>query len=400
MTVAYNPFAPEFYADPRPVYRRLRDEAPAFWSEPAQMWALSRYDDVRAALLDWRTYRGEAAAASPGRAGDLSRDSPHRLFFAPPRHTDLRRILASLLTPARMSALKDSVRQIVTGLLAPFERAPGFDLSQDFAQHLPPMVIADLLGIPRGDAPVLMDAVDRLADYSQPDIVAATEAALADLRDYFVGYFAERARRPAGDDIVWHLLEAARTGMLAENEAIGFAILVTIAGGETTTKMITNMALLLHRHPDQRALLVGDPALIRGGIEEALRHSGSTQMLTRSLTVDTPLHGQMMRAGQTVALIFSAANNDERKFAEPDRFDVKRRLRGDHLAFGGGVHACLGAPLARLELLVCFEELLRRWPEFTIDENRLERHRNPFVTGFKTMPMQFGPAGPGVAAAA
>lgn len=390
MEVLYNPFNPKFYDNPRPIYRRLRDEAPAYWSEPANLWALSRYEDVKAALLNWRVFSSEAGHGSSGPAGELFKEYPHLLMFDPPRHSDLRRVLSGLLTPQRMHDLKDAVRELVCNLLDPFVGEKGFDLTDDFAGHLPPLVIADLLGIPRADAPLLMRAVDKLADYSNPNIMQATLEAVHELRDYYADYFRERRKRPAGDDIVWHLLEAVRAGVLAENEALGFAILVTIAGGETTIKMITNLALLLYRNPDQRALLVAEPELTRNTVEEGLRYAGSTHMLTRTLTEDVELHGQTMRKGDTVALIFSAANQDERKFADPDRFDIRRKLRGDHLAFGGGVHACLGAPLARLELTVAFEEMLKRWPQFEIDETGLERHMNPYVTGYRKMPMRFG----------
>ena len=177
-----------------------------------------------------------------------------------------------------------------------------------------------------------------------------------------------------------------RTGELSKNEAIGFAILVTIAGGETTTKMIGNTAALLHANPDQRELLVQSPNLIRNAVEEALRHNGSTHMLTRSLTEDITLHGQAMKAGDTVAMIFNSANNDDRKYAEPDRFNVHRERPSDHLAFGGGVPACIGAPLARLELIIVLEEVLKRWPRFELDLTTAARYQNPFAQGWRKLP--------------
>jgi cytochrome P450 len=386
MDIPYTPYQPGFYADPRPVYRRLRDEAPAYWSAPCNFWVLSRYDDVRGALANWRTFSNEAGSGSTGPVGELFIETPNLLMMDPPRHTNLRKVLAALLTPDRMLALRDQVRVQVVALLEPFEGEARMNLTQDFADPLPSRVIADLLGIPREDAPVLMRAVDKLSDHERGDIELNTLEALGELRDYYEAVFRERARRPAGDDIVWRLVEAMGAGVLSTAEGLGFAIMVTIAGGETTTKMIGNMALLLHAHPDQRVLLAQSPELMRNAIEEALRYNSSTHMLTRTLTDDVVLHGQTMRQGDTVALLFNAANNDERKFPDPDRFDVRRPLKGDHLAFGAGVHACIGAPLARMELLLAFEEIMKRWPQFEIEEAGLRPYFNPFTSGYRDIP--------------
>lgn len=388
--VVYNPFAPDFYADPdnpRAVYRRLRDESPAHWSEQANMWALSRYEDVRNALLNWKVFSNEAGAGSTGPVGEWFRKYPNVLMFDPPRHTQMRRILASLITPDRMHGLAGGIREIVVDLLTPLEQQAEFDLTEDFADKLPSLVIADLLGIPREHAATLMKAVDKLADFHQPDIQKATGEALETLRDYYVQVFEERRKRGPGGDIIWHLLEGVKNGILKENEAIGFAIVVTIAGGETTTKMIGNMAALLYRNPDQREKLLESPNLMRDAIEEALRYNSSTHMLTRTLTEDFQLHGQTMKKGDTVAMIYNAANNDDRKFADPDTFDITRPARRDHLAFGGGVHACIGAPLARLELVIAFEELLKRWPRYELDLSRSVRFRNPFAQGWRHLPL-------------
>jgi len=385
VTLHYNPFEREFYVDPRSIYRRLRDEEPVHWAGACNMWALSRYEDVRAALQNWRVFSNEVGAGSSGPTGELFKEYPHLLMFDPPRHTDLRKVLATLITPDRMLSLKDATHARVRDLLTPLQDVHSFDITRDFAEHLPPMIIADLLGVPSEHVPLLMRAVDKLADYNQPDIMTATKEAIYELRDFYVAFFKERRKRPPGDDIVWRLLEASDSGLLAENETVGFAILVTIAGGETTTKMIGNMAKLLLHHPDQRRMLVEAPNLVKSAVEESLRYEGSTQMLTRTLTEDCTLHETTMRAGDTVALIFNAANNDERKFKDPDVYDVTRNLMGQHLAFGGGVHACIGAPLARLELIVAFQELLQRWPEFGLDIENAERHFNPYVSGFRRL---------------
>jgi cytochrome P450 len=309
----------------------------------------------------------------------------------PPKHTRLRKVLSSILTPDKFLSMEASVRNRVTYLLAPFESATSMDLTEDFAAPLPPQVIADLLGIPQEDAPVLMEAVDLLADYGEGNLIERTKAALDQLNRYYEDRFKIRSRQEPGTDIVWQLLASTENNILTHDEAVGFAVQLTIAGGETTTKLIGNMAWLLDKNPAQRALLLEQPELLPSAIEEALRYDSSTHMLTRILNEDIELHGQRMQKGQLVALVFNAANNDERKFDDPDKFDITRgnALR-DHLAFAGGPHACLGAPLARLETRVAFEELLKRWPNFRIIESGIKRYFNPFTKGFRNLPIQLG----------
>lgn len=386
--LSYNPFAPDFYEDPdklRPIYKKLRDEAPLFWSNEANMWALSRYDDVRMALKNWKIFSNEAGAGSTGPVGVFFKQYPNLLMFDPPRHTSMRKLLSGLITPDRMRGLAGSTREIVNNLLTPLEGKPHFDFTHDFAEHLPAIVIADLLGIPRTDAPILMQSVDQLSDFGQADIEQATKEAIETLRDYYVDFFEQRRKLPAGDDIIYKLLEGISDGILEENEAIGFAILVTIAGGETTTKMLGNSVALLAANPEQRAELVQSPELIPNAVEEALRYNSSTHMLTRTVTEDYALHGKVMRKEDTVAILYNSANNDTRKFTDPDRFDIHRKDLREHVAFGGGIHACIGAPLARLELIISIEEVLKRWPDFTLDLEHSVRFQNPFAQGWRNL---------------
>jgi len=388
MDIVFNPLARDFYANPRPLYRRLRDEAPVFWSEQARFWALSRYDDVSAAARDWKRYSHAAGGGSSGDSGERFREFPFLLMFDPPRHTALRNWIRPLLSPARLLALEASVRALARELLAPFEGAAELDLTQDFAARLPALVIHDIVGLPREDAAMLTGWVDDLADHGHPEFPRSAARAINCIADYYVGKFAERRGRPAGDDLLWHLVEAVENGVMPENEAVGFGLLMTIAGAETTTKMIGNTAVVLQQHPDQRALLLERPELLPNAIEEALRYNSTTHIMTRTLTTDVELHGRTMRAGDCVALLYNSANNDERRFADPDRFDITRDIQGRHIAFGGGIHACLGAPLARLEIRVAFEEILARWPGFTVHPERGERYFNPFTQGYRRLPMR------------
>lgn len=386
MTIVFNPYVRGFYDNPRPLYRRMRDESPVHWSPEIKFWALSRYDDVRDALRNWKVFSVAQGTSGPG--SEAFADYPHLLMLDPPRHTQLRKVANVLMAPDKLLALEDSIRAQTCEILDRHLDAGEMDLTEDFAALLPAQVINDLLGLPREDAPMLTDWVDTLADFGAPDKKGRMSSSIQKIRDYYVEKFHDRMNRPAGDDIVWHLMDGVRQGIMAENEAIGFGILFTIAGGETTTKLIGNMAWLLHQYPEQRELLLARPELMGNAIEETLRYDSTTHIQTRTLTEDFTLHGQTMKQGDIVALMFNSANNDERKFEDPDRFDITREPTGSLLAFGGGLHACLGAPLARLEIRVVFEELLKRWPRYGIHGERAVRYYNPFTRGYRHLPLR------------
>nr|WP_243451842.1 cytochrome P450 [Sphingosinicella soli] len=210
------------------------------------------------------------------------------------------------------------------------------------------------------------------------------------LIEYFERDIARRATLPPRHDVIARLLSAEGEGRLSHGELMGFMLILSVAGNETTTKLLGNMMFQLHRHPDQRAVLLAEPSLLPSAVEETMRFDGPTQMMARTVTRDVELHGTTIPEGKKVALIFTSANRDERKYVDAESYDIRRNPR-DHLGFGGGLHSCVGAALARLEARVAMQEMLALMPDFVVDETRLDRMHSPNVRGFTTVPVSFTP---------
>jgi cytochrome P450 len=384
--VRYDPFSYEIHEDPYPIYRRLRDEAPAYVDPTEGFYALSRYADVHRALHDHETF-------SSGR-GFLLEDIddftlPMLLGMDPPDHGRLRATISRALTPRRVAMLEQPIRERCRRLIDAFAARGRAELVGDFAALLPMWVISRLLGVPDAD----QDELRRLADVmvhredGTRGVPAAGKEAAADIYAYFERLLAERGA-DQGDDLLSLLLAAERAGDISHLEIVGFCFLLIIAGNETTTKLLGNLADQLTRHPDAKARLVAEPALIPNAVEEMLRYDTSTHMMARTLTRDLELHGRRLEAGRKVALLLAAANRDERRWRDPDVFDPTRDT-ADHVAFGFGVHFCLGAALARLEARVALEELLARVPDFAVVPAGLVRVHSGNVRGYSAVPITF-----------
>ena len=371
----YDPFSREFQADPFTVYRWMRDEAPVFYSEKWNWWALSRFEDVRAAATDPQTFLSYEGIDIDDTAKDQSGPG-----FLPdidnPRHDQVRRMIQPQLLPNRIAEREDAVRSVVRGLVDAWRHRGTVDLAQELAWPTPNEVFFDLLGLPAARAQgreQLNRWVHELKDRKPDDsrLTPVAKAATAGIQAYFIDLLHERRARPRGD-LVTHLVTAEIDGVpFAEedfgvaSEVLGLMMVLFLGGVESTAGLIGTLFKLLAENPDQRAILRQNPALIPDAVEEAIRLATPLQLVGRTTSREVTLHGVTIPAGGRVVLVYGAANRDERRFADPDRYDVTRgRFR--HLGFGEGMHGCLGAPLARLEAKVALEEALPVLGDYTI----------------------------------
>ena len=391
MTVVdLNPYSHAFHDDPFAMYRDLRDNAPCYYNAELDFWALSRYDDVLAALHDPQTY-----CSRYGVTLEQQNALPMLLTTDPPDHTDLRRMVSRAFTPRRVADMESAVRALSQDFLEPLLEQGEGDLVADYAARLPMDVIARMLGVSGEDEESLRIWTDALLDRDEgvPDVTPAGIDAAINLFKYFSSFVAERRAAIAsgtGPDDLTTALCAAGTGAddLSDQQVVGFCFLLIIAGNETTTKLLANCLLALQRFPSERAKVVNDAARIPDAIEEVLRYEGSTQLMARTLTRPVDLHGVQMPEGAKVLLLLGSANRDERVWDRPDEFSLDRASPVQHVGFGHGIHVCLGAALARLEMRVSLEEILRRMPDYEIDEARCTRVHSGNVRGWATMPIR------------
>jgi cytochrome P450 len=384
--VRFDPFSYEHHEDPYPTYRRLRDDAPAYLDPDRGFWALSRHEDVRAAIDDWGTFSSTGGITLERRTENVE---PMLIEMDPPRHTGLRALVSRAFTPKRVADLEMPIRDLAEELSAGCVPGARVDVIEDFAAKLPMAVISVMLGVPRPeqDAPrswsdAMLHREEGSAELTPAGIEGATR-----LYGYFTEVIATRRRTP-GEDLVGALV-AAQEGdrSLSPAEVLGFCFLLLIAGNETTTKLLGNAIHWLAAFPDQRERVLRDPTAVPAAVEETLRYDTSTQALARELTRDVELHGVTLPAGRKGLLLFGSANRDERRWDEPDAFDVDRNPAG-HLAFGHGIHRGLGAPLARLEARVALEVLLPKIGEYTVDLTNAERVHSGNVRGFAKLPIE------------
>jgi cytochrome P450 len=382
MSTLYDPADPSFAERALSVYRTMRDEQPLYVGPDGAFYALSRYDDVRHAAVDWHSYSSTGKAEVAGKKPTLN-------SMDPPAHTEFRALVARGFTPRSIAELEPVIRDMATGLIDGFVDAGRCDVAAEFAQLLPSMVMARLLGLPDDLVPVCRELTDaskrRVSAEGGNDAANRSYAIFTDLY--------EQRREAPTDDLLTALLQAEVGGRrLTQDELLGFSWLLLVGGNDTTTNLIANGIELLARFPDQRAALLDDRGLIPNAVEEMLRFASPTHTLPRRATRDIEVAGGVIPENARVLLVWSAANHDEREFADPDVFDV-RRDAGRHLAFGTGTHFCLGAALARLEARIAFEELLRRIPEFAVD-GAPERLVSSVFTGWERLPLRYGPSRP------
>jgi cytochrome P450 len=380
--VEYNPFSRTVADNPFPVYRRMRDEAPVYHNEELDFYALSRFDDVMNAHLDPATLSSAHGVTIEG----IDAGQPFLIVKDPPEHTAHRKIVSRVFTPRRIGALEQFVRARAGELLDRGRDQAAFDVVADFSIRLPLDVISELIGIP----PSLRDEVHVLCDRITTRQEGSTDfedalAANVELHALLTGLVKDRRARP-GDDVISLLIASPiplddGTERAMDDDELAFRFLeLAFAGHETVAKLIPNGVIALAWYPDQRRELVADGGLTAGAVEEMLRWDPPSHYQGRWTTRDLELHGTTIPADSRVILVTGSAGHDERRYPEPELFDLHRDV-DRHLSFGFGAHLCLGAALARLETRVAFEELLARFPDYTIDETSAVRQYSSNVRG-------------------
>ena len=396
--VSYNPLAAEMAQDPYPTYAKLRARDPVHRSRLMNAWVFTRYADVDAVLRDHRRFSSDPrkrTAARRQQASLPSVEEPSMLFLDPPDHTRLRALVNKAFTPRAVAALEPRIREIMATLLDAVDDPSAFDLMKAVAKPLPVIVIAEMLGIPPEDRAQFAVWSDQRARILEPTLTPGeretAEAAMRALDEYLRPIISERRDAPR-DDIISALAQAEEAGdKLTEREVLVMLRLLLVAGNETTTNLIGNGVLALLRHPDQLAALRGDAALIPSAVEELLRFDSPVQVDLRSALDDCDVNGFRVRRGDNVVTLLGAANRDPDRFPAPDRLDV-RRAEQNHLAFGRGIHHCLGAPLARLEGRVVLETLLDRFRSIRLLDDRPAFRNSVVLRGLHSLPVAAVPA--------
>jgi cytochrome P450 len=391
--IYYDPYDFDIDSDPYPVWKRLRDGQPLYYNSRYEFFALSRFEDVDQCSKDWETY-----ISSKGTVLELIKSGAEMppgsiIFEDPPAHHIHRRLLSRVFTPRSISDLEPKIREFCARSLDPLVERGGFDFIADLGAQMPMRTIGLLLGIPEADQEALRDRIDeglRLTEGSMPDFDTALSDGTA-AGEGFADYIDWRATHPS-DDLMTDLLNAEfedETGtsrQLTREEVLGYVNLIAAAGNETTTRLIGWTGKVLADHPDQRRQLVEDRSLVPGAIEELLRFESPSPVQARYVTRDVEHHGQPVPAGSAVLLLTSSANRDERRFPDADRFDIRRKI-DHHLAFGYGIHFCLGSALARLEGRVALDEVLQRFPAWEVDWENAVQARTSTVRGWERLPV-------------
>jgi cytochrome P450 len=388
-----NLFHPAVREDPYPFYRTLREEAPVVRVEPLGAWLVTRYAEVAEVLRSPQLYSSEAmmGALMIGRTRTEDDEGPPPMVITtdPPKHDRLRGLVNRGFTPRRIGELEPRVRQIVAEIIADLDQRDEIDLVNDFAVPFPLRVIAELLGVEPDRFEDFkrwsQAALARFGQVQSAEDSERADAAMDEMSAYLEERVEERRARPTGD-LLSVLVSKEEEDALTLHEVIGFAVLLLVAGNETTTNLIGCTVLELQDHPEQLARVERDPAQIPALVEEGLRYTSPVQLLFRQLREDTILGGVPLQAGDIVLPCYAAANRDPRQFEDPEVFDIGRESR-PHLAFGLGIHFCLGAGLARLEARVAFEALvprLRRWKRTGAP---IEWSSSPFLRGPASLPV-------------
>jgi cytochrome P450 len=396
----YDPFDFVIDDNPYPVWRSLREEAPLYYNDRHDFYALSRHADVADGLYNWQTFRSGRGTILEVITNEMEVPSGLVLFEDPPLHDLHRKVMSRVFTPRRMNAIEPMAREFTVAALDPLVGSDSFDFIADLGGWMPMRTIGCLLGIPEQDQSTMRDNTDKMLalKHGGPrksrkptggQFVPPNMEMIADYVDW-------RAQHPS-DDLMTDLLNAqvdeqdGTKRTLSRGEVMTYISTIMGAGSETTTRLIGFVGQLLSDHPDQRRELAADRSLIPLAIEEVLRYEAPSPVQARYVAADTEHYGHTVPEGSVMLLINGSANRDQRRFPDPDRFDIHRRA--SHLSFGQGLHFCLGAALARMEARVALEEVLHRWPDWEVDYANAVRAHTTSVRGWGKLPVRIDAQG-------
>src|ERR1700704_2219460 len=389
----FNPYSDSFFDDPYDTYRWMRDEAPVYYSERWDFHALTRYDDVVAAHRDWETFSSSYGVTLDALSMRHKFDMNMLILMDPPEHERLRKLVRQVFTKAAIANLEPLVTDVVTFYVQALAGRAQFDLVADFAALFPVEIISSMLGVPSGERQQIRLWTDGFLhrEENNPFATESGVAASMAMGEYFLDLAREKRRQP--DDLIISRLvtttyedETGVTHRLTDEDIATFSVLLAAAGSETVTKLMGNGIMAFHHNPDQWELVLADPGLIPGAIEEMLRLNPPSQYQGRFTTRDVVLDGRTIPAGSPTLLVTGAATRDPRAYDRPDVFDIQRG-GATTLAFGYGAHSCLGSWLARLETRVALQQLRERWPRFDVDTDGLQRVTMSNVAGYSHIPV-------------
>lgn len=390
--IYYDPFDFDIDDDPYPIWKRMRDEAPLYYNERYNFYALSRYEDVAPELTNWNTFRSGRGTTIDVIMSGIEFPPGVILFEDPPIHDLHRRVLSRVFTPRRMEAIEHLTRAFCVRALDPLVGTGRFDFIENLGATVPMRTIGYLLGIPEEGQESIRDRGGAQITLKEGTFRPVPKDFLEHSHQMFSDYIEWRVNHPS-DDLMTQLLNAEiedgdRTRRLTRGEVLLYTSMIAGAGNETTTRLIGFIGQLLAEHPDQRRELVANPALIPMAIEEVLRFEAPSPVQARYVARDVDFHGGTVPEGSIMLLLNGSANRDERRYPDGEKFDIHRCAA--HLSFGHGLHFCLGSALARMQARVGLEEVLKRWPEWEVDYDNAQMAHTSSVRGWAKLPVVTG----------
>jgi len=394
-TVVFDPFSDDHYLDPYDTYRRLRDEAPVYYSEQYEFYALSRHDDVAAAFKNHEVYSSASGVTLEEIKSDEHLAGKSIIWMDPPDHRQMRSLVNKVFTPRAMQRMEAVVHDTISSYLSGVDTSQ-FDVVDDFATYFPVEIITTMLGVPQQHRQQVRIWQD-IALQRTPGQVKTSQAGVDAMMQIGALYYEliQQRREDPQQDMITSLIAAeverddGSRMSLDDMEIAGFCVLLGGAGAETVTKLIGTASVLFSRHREQWEQLRHDRSKIPAAVEEILRYEGPVQYDMRCTKSDVELHGTRIPAGSAVMLLNASANRDERAFTAADTFDINRdRAQAQNLGFGYGIHSCLGAALARMESRIALDHLLDALPEFEVDYSNLQRVAMTSVNGYSHVPVR------------